>query len=104
MKPIPYEFLDTDDVRQLLLGFKIAVCSNLNEEDTKLVDETFERFSHNEKCSPPVKASHPVLPEVALRKDATGYGQYCPCAVALKVLAEEAVKLALEEKQADVLA
>jgi hypothetical protein len=51
----PYEFLDTDDVRQLLLGFKLAICATLDREAVQFIEETFARFSHNESCSPPVQ-------------------------------------------------
>jgi hypothetical protein len=50
-----YQFLDIDDVRQLLVGLKLALTAHMSCEQVEFADEVLASFAHRDDITPPVK-------------------------------------------------
>jgi hypothetical protein len=46
--------MTVDDVRQLLLGLKIALTAHMPDEQVQFIDQTLDVFSQRDDITPPV--------------------------------------------------
>jgi hypothetical protein len=50
----PYQFLETDDVRQLLIGLKLALTAHMPDKEVQFIDQVLDSFAQRDDITPPV--------------------------------------------------